>query len=80
MKTIFNLLGTLGLLNILLAFYLLQKNKLTDDDNIYNALNLTGGFLIAAYSGFYGAWISVILNIVWALISIFDMVKNNIKS
>lgn len=79
MKLFFDFLGTIGLLNILLAFLLLQKNKLTDDDNIYNLLNLTGSIFIAVYSSYYEAWISVALNIVWALISIFDMVKNNIK-
>lgn len=79
MKLIFDLLGTFGLVNILIAFYLLQKNKLTDDDNIYNLLNLVGSVLVAVYSGYYGAWVSVILNIVWALISIVDMVKNNIE-
>ena len=76
MKLLFDITGVLGLITILLAYFLLQKGRLSDDDHPYNILNLFGAICIGVYSSYYKAWFSVILNIVWALIAIYDLVKN----
>lgn len=76
MKILFDILGAFGLISILLAFLLLQRGKLSDDDHVYNVLNIGGSICIAIYASYYSAWFSVILNIVWAIISIVDLVKN----
>jgi len=76
MKLTFDIFGAIGLCSILLAFFLLQKGKISDDDHGYNILNLVGAICIALYSTYYSAWFSVILNVVWGIIAFFDLVKN----
>ena len=76
MKLLFDVAGVLGLVTILLAYFLLQKGKLSDDDHLYNILNLFGAICIGVYSSYYKAWFSVILNVVWGIIAICDLIKN----
>ncbi|MFC1780164.1 hypothetical protein ACFLY9_00505 [Patescibacteria group bacterium] len=76
MKLLFDISGIIGLVLILLAFLLLQKRKLTDDDHAYNLLNIVGGLALSIYGVYYKAWFSVILNIVWAVVAVWDLLKN----
>jgi drug/metabolite transporter (DMT)-like permease len=76
MKVLFDILGIIGLVLILLAFFLLQRNKLSDDDHAYNLLNIVGGIALGVYGVYYKAWFSVILNAVWAVVAVWDLVKN----
>jgi len=80
MKLLFDILGIIGLVLILLAFVLLQRNKLSDDDHAYNLMNIVGGLALGAYGAYYGAWFSVVLNFVWAVVAGFDMYKNVSRS
>jgi hypothetical protein len=76
MKLLFDILGILGLIQILLAFFLLQRRKLTDDSHIYNVLNIVGGICLGTYGIYYKVWFSVVLNFVWAVVAVWDLIKN----
>lgn len=76
MQLFFNILGTIGVFLILLAFFLLQRKKLTDDDLFYNILNIIGGAFVGIYASYFKAWISVGLNFIWVIIAIFDIIAN----
>lgn len=76
MRLLFDITGAIGIILILLAYFLLQKEKLSDDDHSYNLLNLIGAICTAIYSTYYKAWFSVILNVVWMIIALLDLIKN----
>jgi hypothetical protein len=76
MKIIYDILGAIGIVFILLAYFLLQRRKLTDDDHSYNILNALGALAIIIYSSYYKAWFSVVLNVVWFFIALFDLIGN----
>ena len=76
LSLIYNILGIAGLISILAAFFLLQMKKISDDDNIYNILNIIGGIFIGVYSFSYRAYFSVILNLVWSIVAFWDLYKN----
>jgi drug/metabolite transporter (DMT)-like permease len=76
MSVIFDIAGAVGMILILLAYFLLQKGRLSDDDFLYNLANLVGAICIGIYSTYYKAWFSVILNVVWAVIALVDLMRN----
>lgn len=76
MKLIYDGIGASGLCAVLFAYFLLHRGKLTHDDRFFNILNICGSASLAVYSVYYRAWFSVILNVVWMFIAVFDIVKN----
>lgn len=76
MSLIINIIGGIGLIMLLSAFGLVQFRKLTDDSPIYNILNITGALLVMIYVLSFKAWLSVLLNIIWAVIGLWDLFKN----
>lgn len=77
-QVFFNMVGSVGLIMILAAFALLQFRKISDDDLLYNLLNIIGAIFVGVYVWSFEAWISVVLNLVWAGIGLWDLL-NNIK-
>ncbi len=75
MKLVFNFLGIIGVLFILLAFFLLQQKKVNDDDNLYNLLNVLGGVFLGFYGAYYKAWFTALLNFIWAIIAFLDFLN-----
>jgi len=71
-----NSIGIFGLFLILSAYFQLQRRKWTDDYFIYNIFNLFGSIFIIVYSLYTKAWINVVLNMVWACVSLYDILIN----
>lgn len=67
---IIDIIGWIGAILILLAYYLVSTKKTKGDSILYQALNLIGAvaLLILTYSK--GAIPSAVLNIIWAAIAI----------
>jgi len=75
MITIHDLIGILGVVLLLLAYLLLQINKLKSEQIAFPLLNLFGSLMILL-SLFYDWNLSaVIIEISWALISIYGIIK-----
>ena len=70
-----NTIGFIGVGLLLLAYFLLQLKKISATNYSYPVLNLIGSLLIL-FSLFY-AWNfpAVIVEIAWALISIFGIIQ-----
>ncbi len=68
------LLGTTGACLILLAFILEQTHHLKDTDIKYDILNLVGSVLLVIYAYLLRSFPFLILNSVWALVSLRDVV------
>lgn len=76
-------IGTLGALIILIAFILNQVKKWKDDYLIYDIFNLIGSILLIIYAVILSSYPFLILNSVWAALSLRDVIvdlKRNSKS
>ncbi|MCA9381072.1 hypothetical protein KC678_02310 [Candidatus Dojkabacteria bacterium] len=71
---IIDLVGILGAALALLAFLLIQSDKVTQKSFFYDLLNAIAGVLLVIYGYHYNTWPFVILNIVWAGASIKDLI------
>lgn len=73
---IYFLMGIVGMLCILAGFHLIQTHKLTADSLLYDVLNFVGSGLLVIYGIAGSSWPFVILNGVFALYSLYDIVKD----
>ena len=67
-------IGSIGLICLIVAFTLVDIGKLKPSDRIYNFLNLIGSLTLVWYSLDLGAYIFVILESFWAVISLFEII------
>jgi len=71
-----DILGWIGALGVLLAYFLVSSKKVKGDSNHYQMLNLVGAALLIANSVYYGAYPSGFLNLAWIVIAIHTLGKN----
>jgi hypothetical protein len=71
----FESIGWLGMILILVAYWLVSIRKITPTSNIYQFLNLLGAAFVIVNVAFHGALPSVALNVVWFLIALFGLAK-----
>lgn len=71
-----NIINSLGVSLILLAFLLLTIKKLKPEDKAYNLLNLVGAGLACYGSYLINAIPFVLLEGIWALVALFGLLKN----
>lgn len=70
------IIGTLGAAVILIGFLLNQRKILHEDDLAYDIINAVGGCLLIVYAIDGRAWPFVVLNGVWTLYSLVDIVTD----
>lgn len=70
----FLLIGIIGMCCILLGFMLVQRHTWTQDDFRYDMLNFVGSGLLVISAIASRAWPFVILNTIWGLYSLRDVV------
>ena len=70
------LIGALGAFLILLAFVLEQVNTWKNDDLVYDLVNLIGSGCLVAYAIILKSYPFLILNGVWAVVSLRDVIKD----
>jgi len=71
---IFDILGWIGMVLVLLAYTLLSTNKISNG-KLYQVLNLVAALLMAIGLFPTKAWFSFALQVVWALIAVISLVK-----
>lgn len=71
-----HVIGNLGVLMILGAYFLVSTGRLASISPKYQYLNLAGGSIMVVYSIILVAWASVVLNGVWAIIAATSLVRN----
>ena len=54
---------------------LLSLGKMKADDMSYQLANFLGAILFIVYLSFKAAWASVALNVVWAIVAAFTLIK-----
>ncbi len=62
--------GWIGMILILIAYYLVSIKKVTGESRFYQSLNFFGALGIIYNTFVQQAWPAMTLNVVWALIAI----------
>lgn len=71
---VIQVIGFVGMSLILIAFIMNQIKKWKDDDIIYDVFNAIGATLMVVYAFLIASYPFLILNSVWALVSIRDVI------
>jgi lipid-A-disaccharide synthase-like uncharacterized protein len=71
---LFFILGILGMLLVLIGFLMLQRHKWTADDTAYDLVNFLGAGLLVVYAIPGRAWPFIILNGIYALYSLKELI------
>ncbi len=69
--------GIGGMICILIGFFMTQSHRWSQDDITYDIINMIGSSLLVWYGIAGKAWPFVILNTVWALYSLKDVIKDS---
>ena len=67
-------IGIVGMLCILAAFYLLETHRWSSESIQYDLMNFIGSALLVINAWHGHAWPFLILNGIWALVSLRDVV------
>jgi hypothetical protein len=70
------IIGSLGLVFLLVAFLLNLTKYLTSESATYNVMNLIGASLCCYASYLIGFWPFIILEGIWAIVALANLVKN----
>jgi hypothetical protein len=70
-----DVIGILGVVMILIAYYFLSVGKWISDSMLYQVLNFAGAWLILFSLYFHWNLSSVVIEIAWIIISIMGMVR-----
>ena len=68
-------IGWIGTILILSAYFLLTGKKLNEASKVYHGMNLFGGISIVVNALINGAYPPATLNIVWSVIAAYGIVK-----
>lgn len=71
---LFDILGWIGMILVLLAYILLSTNKI-DNGILYQVLNLFAAIFMAIGLFPKNAWFSFTLQVIWGLVAIIGMYK-----
>jgi hypothetical protein len=70
-----DVIGILGVVMILIAYYFLSVGKWISDSMLYQVLNFAGAWLILFSLYFHWNLSSVVIEIAWIIISIMGMIR-----
>lgn len=71
MKITVDVIGWLGALLILAAYFLVSFKRVAGDSLAYQSLNVVGSVFLVVNTYYYGAIPSTLVNVIWAIIAIF---------
>lgn len=71
-----HVIGNIGVLMILGAYFLVSSSMIKSISPWYQSLNLVGAIIMAIYSLVLAAWASVVLNGTWAIIAVVALLVN----
>jgi len=68
-----NVLGWVGVVALLSAYWLVSTQKTMGDSTTYQGMNLLGAILVLVNSSYYGAYPSVGVNAAWIAIGAYAL-------
>ncbi len=72
---IIDVLGWIGTISYLIAYYLISTKKIEGDAVSYQLMNLLGGVLLTMNAVFHGAGPAIGVNVAWIGISVFALAR-----
>lgn len=75
-----NLINSVGVSLILLAFLLLTLKKVRPEDKIYNLLNLFGAGLAGIGAYMINSMPFVVLEVIWVMVALFGLYKSSVST
>jgi hypothetical protein len=79
LDTAAELSGWAGMILILMSYILITLNKITANDKSYQLLNFVGSSFFIFHLHYNKAWPAMWLNIIWAIIGAFALIRIFIK-
>jgi hypothetical protein len=70
-----DILGWVGSIEVIVAFALINMQKIDSKSVWYQILNLTGAIFLIINTVYYGAYPSTFINLVWVGIAIYGLWK-----
>ena len=67
--------GWIGMLLIVGAYFLISRKTITSQSSIYQLMNLFGAIALGINVFYLESWPALALNVVWATIAIFTLIK-----
>ena len=80
MKITVEIVGWAAAAMMLTAYILLTLGRLSARSNVYHALNVLAGLGIILNSGWNGAYPSVFINVVWAVIGLYGIFGRSVPA
>lgn len=71
-----DILGWIGSIILIVAYYQNSRNKMNAQSSIYQSLNVVGSILLIINTMYYGAYPSSLVNIIWVFIGTHYLIKN----
>lgn len=71
-----NIFGWTGLILMVLAYYLLATKRFEQFSFSYNFMNFIAGIFVLINSFAFKIWAVFVLNVFWAAIALFGMIKS----
>jgi len=76
---IFQIIGLIGMLFVVYAYFLLQAHKVLHNSLKFQTLNLIGSILLIISLVVHFNFGSFVIEVFWIIITIYGMLKNKIK-
>jgi hypothetical protein len=70
-----DVIGWAGAVAIVLAYALVSAKKVQGDSGKYQTLNIVGSVCLTAYTLYYSAYASTVVNVVWTVIGVYAIRK-----
>jgi hypothetical protein len=74
-NALIDIIGWIGAVAVLVAYGLVSTKKLESNSTAYHLLNLAGGIFLITNTIYYRAYPSTMVNLVWAGIAVYGIVK-----
>ncbi len=68
-----DILGWIGALAVLLAYWLVSTRRVTGDARGFQALNALGSIGLLVNTAYYGAYPSTVVNVIWLGIAVYAL-------
>lgn len=76
-ETIIDVIGWLGAVLVLYAYFMVSTKKLEGDSLHFQAANISGALCLIVNTYYHHAYPSAVVNVIWIGIALFAIMKRN---
>lgn len=74
-----DIMGWAGSVLLIAAYWMVSKKRIDPESKLYHGLNISGSIFLIVNSGYYGAFPSTAVNVIWVFIGLFYLSKISSK-